>query len=299
VLTARNGFRATKSVDQSIPGGSGYIKITFDTASINNNSLYSTTNSRWTPVAGKVYVHAEVTIGYFDVNTPQYVFIYKNGLRAASKHEMRTTGGGDTLALQVSMIDQASGSDYYEVYMLITNTTGTSTSFAYDTYGTFFEGFEIGNGGPTGSTGAPGPAGVTGPMLSKDAFNATKNATQTLTSGALTKVTFGSTTVNTNSYFSTANSRWTPPAGNVVLSANVVVDNINKSIVQIGYIYKNGAKIYQGSAFGVAQLTSATLQLTAIDNANGTDYYEVWVNATGTPSISNDGTANWFMGHAL
>lgn len=116
-------------------------------------------------------------------------------------------------------------------------------------------------------------------------FYANKNnVDQTGITSAITKVTFGTAYWDTGSFYSTANSRWTPPAGKVRIGAGIRVGSglVNQTTLLLA-IYKNGAQLlYSG------QVTTPSIQsfsaISTIDIASGTDYYEIWV--LGTPSAS-------------
>jgi len=137
----------------------------------------------------------------------------------------------------------------------------------------------------------------------KPAFSAHKNGTdQTgITSGANTKITFGTEAYDIGSYYDAANSKWTPPAGRVALSATLYVTaNVVDGNLYLGMIFKNGGlyKIrYEVSANAVTQGVSVYCE----DDANGTDSYEVYFNGAGAgnKTISGQTFDSYFQGHVL
>ncbi len=109
-------------------------------------------------------------------------------------------------------------------------------------------------------------------------FRVNKNGSnQTgIVDSTLTLVTWGTEVYDNGGYF--ASNKWTPPAGTHVLYA--VVNNLGTNTAlnggQLVDIYKNGAAIAQG--VDVDYLAGGSLQthIMVIDEANGTDYYEVY-----------------------
>ena len=111
-------FLATKSgSDQDLTGLS--MKVTFPVAVFNNGNLYSDSNSRWTPPAGKVLVRASILM---DGPFTGVASIFKNGVeykttRGSFGSDAGGSGEAATTSL-ISVVDSASGSDYYEIHCL-------------------------------------------------------------------------------------------------------------------------------------------------------------------------------------
>lgn len=142
-------------------------------------------------------------------------------------------------------------------------------------------------------------------LAARPAFSAHKNGSNqgSITSQTDTKLTFETEAFDIGGYFDTTNSRWTPPAGRVVLTAVVQVSG---TIQQFGaasvLIYKNGS-LYKTGVVEYGGNTGATAAgITVIDSANGTDYYEAWVNgwaSSGSLTVSGTSTATYFQGFSL
>lgn len=145
------------------------------------------------------------------------------------------------------------------------------------------------------------------------AFYAHKNNVQQtgLTHQAYTKITFSTTRFNVGGFFDTVNSRWTPPAGLICISAmgwwqaGVQAAPAN-SVIKI---WKNGTSNVEISACegwspaGFAN-TAGSLVGGTIDLANGTDYYEMYAYGeyTGAANVGvMDGNPahTWFCGHSI
>lgn len=127
-------------------------------------------------------------------------------------------------------------------------------------------------------------------------FSAHKNGTdQTVSTTNPTKVTFGTEIYDVGSDF--ASSRWTPPAGTVLMSAAVALednaDNTKKII-----IYKNGSEFKRTLLREDAGAGTLSTFITIMDQANGTDYYEVYCELASDSSytISGLATNTFFMG---
>jgi hypothetical protein len=122
---ALSSFRAHKNgTDQTGIASATATKLTFATESFDVGSHYNTTNSRWTPPAGKVRISAAaVQNGGVDGEVVQ-LMIYKNGVEFA--RDMRTPGASGTSGVAVTVSDSASGTDFYEVYFQFSG-AGTRT----------------------------------------------------------------------------------------------------------------------------------------------------------------------------
>lgn len=118
-------FSAHKNgTDQAAFAPGAYNKITFGTEIYDAGGWYDTTNSRWTPPAGKISIKATV---YFTSTTNDltgygYLGVYKNGA------VFKQAGGacipaGVSPTIAISDIE-GNGSDYYEIYGFVQANTG-------------------------------------------------------------------------------------------------------------------------------------------------------------------------------
>ena len=112
-----------------------------------------------------------------------------------------------------------------------------------------------------------------------------------------TKVTFGTESYDVGSHFSS--SAWTPPAKKVSMVAACYCTGTMASGSQITLcLYKNGSVFAVGTWFSGANQGSGLVA--AEDNANGTDYYEVYVYVdvtSGTATVDGNSANTYFMGH--
>ena len=133
-------------------------------------------------------------------------------------------------------------------------------------------------------------------------FSAHKNATdQTgIANSTPTKISYTTELFDLGSYYDAANSKWTPPAGLVQISAalrfTAGVTDGGDVIIQVwknGSLFRSGYDYASGAGSG-----AATISVT--DQANGTDFYEIYTVVVGTTMTVNGATANrWFTGVVL
>ena len=139
-----------------------------------------------------------------------------------------------------------------------------------------------------GSTGVAFPYGATQNTGAGPTFHATSAGTQTVTSGAATKILFASEDWDTNSNF--ASSTFTPTVAGYYQINAIVRATFGTTATGSGItIYKNGAAWSVNNAIA----SSSTGTYTAISDivyCNGsTDYIEIYStqNGTGTITITN------------
>lgn len=132
----------------------------------------------------------------------------------------------------------------------------------------------------TGPIGVTGPTGVQPPA--KAAFRAKMAVDQIIPSNVNTKIKFATKVFDNALTYDSTNTRWTPPAGIVFIGAGIFFSaGVRSSAYPLVMIYKNGTNIAQN---GIPTSTNASPEMTVVDQANGTDYYEVYANcaASGT-----------------
>lgn len=135
----------------------------------------------------------------------------------------------------------------------------------------------------------------------KAAFSAHKNGSaQAVSTTAATKITFGTELFDDGGYFDAAtNYRWTPPAGVVVLAASALFTSVTSGSQLYFKLYKNGSSFKAVNTYS-SPSGSFSLAITVIDQANGTDYYEMYVESSDSAYNVNGVTVDtWFMGSAV
>lgn len=153
------------------------------------------------------------------------------------------------------------------------------------------------------------PAAASAPSTTAS-FSAYKSASQAVATTAYTKVSFNTENFDVGGFYDAAtNFRWTPPAGTVFLHAAVSTVNLAANTPTAVKILKNGSTIVKelnGNFDGSGSIPELTLSISAIDQSNGTDYYEIWF-ATSDSSYSishiatgfDSGACTYFMGHMI
>jgi len=106
------------------------------------------------------------------------------------------------------------------------------------------------------------------------AFNAYASTTQTLTSGAYTKVNLGTEVFDTNNNF--ASSTFTPTvAGYYIITGTTIIQSAAAALVVL--IYKNGSSVAQGTSYPASGQISATATISSVIYCNGsTDYIDLY-----------------------
>ena len=102
-------------------------KVTFGTVNWNIGGFYDGT-SKWTPPPGLIRLSA--LVAFADANMEdlgtQYLVFYKNG--ASFRYgSLQRTGAAQGDYLNGTILDNAGGADYYEVYAYTTTSAGTAT----------------------------------------------------------------------------------------------------------------------------------------------------------------------------
>lgn len=109
-------------------------------------------------------------------------------------------------------------------------------------------------------------------------FTASKTGgAQSISAGTQTKVTMTNEVSDNGSFYDSANSKWTPPAGTVAIVASIryTGGSLADQDGLITAIFKNGSELIRasGRASGTGHQGPFVM---AIDTANGSDYYEVY-----------------------
>jgi hypothetical protein len=139
-------------------------------------------------------------------------------------------------------------------------------------------------------------------LAARACFSAHKNnSDQTgITANTFTKLTFGTEAFDVGGCFDTTNARWTPPAGKVRLSGGFyVASGGGTSGLVLACLYKNGSLMKQ-FIFGASAAAQAGF-FTAVDAANGTDYYEFFCYAPSgsTYTVSGHPANTHFSGEQI
>ena len=135
----------------------------------------------------------------------------------------------------------------------------------------------------------------------KPSFRATLSASQTgIATVTATKVTFNTESWDVGGFFDTTNNRWTPPPGKIALAAKLSITGTwaaGNTVFMM--FYKNNALVEHATPFWAPIANAQRCAGTLVDDANGTDYYEIFVQGTidsGTGTVSNTAAHANFAG---
>ena len=127
-----------------------------------------------------------------------------------------------------------------------------------------------------------GAGNLTTQKINYPAFEAYTNVDQTVGDGVVTKITFNTEVLDTNSAYDTSTSRFTPQvAGKYLVNTSILgLDGASTLVWAETYIYKNGSKYKESrTIFSSNYISAINNILSGIVDMNGTtDYLEVYVN---------------------
>ncbi|WP_377299663.1 hypothetical protein [Rhizobium sp. SGZ-381] len=140
----------------------------------------------------------------------------------------------------------------------------------------------------------------------KARFRAHKNNVNQagIASATDTKLTFATEASDVGGFYDAATSKWTPPAGAVFLNSVCQITGTFSATVQVAYlqIFKNGVLFAAGASVHDANTGNTSASVTCTDDANGSDFYEVYLNvatASGTATVTGAIVANRFEGFII
>ena len=139
----------------------------------------------------------------------------------------------------------------------------------------------------------------------KNAFRAHKGGFNqgSISTGSEHKVTFDGEDFDVGSKYDAVSDKWTPAAANVVVGASITITNANVAegnMLRV-MIKKNGTDIADSEVRSATSNVPFTCSVVTVSQADGDDYYEVYVETTGVGDKTIDGTAisTYFFGHAI
>ena len=127
---------------------------------------------------------------------------------------------------------------------------------------------------------------ATGTMMvsgNMPAFSAYQSASQTISGGVNTKITFTTKEFDTNTNYDTSTSKFTPTvAGYYQVDASVCYSNATAGEQLRTQIYKNGSQAKIGTVGNSTSTQAASSNVSALIYMNGsTDYLEIYIYSSG------------------
>jgi hypothetical protein len=134
-------FSASLSTNQSL-SANFFTVIAFDTKRFDQGSYFDVATHRWTPPAGKVFVHGLAWLASVGNGRGQ-ITIFKNGRSQVSASPAYIDASQKSV--EISGVFEANGADYFE--LAISDWVGTNTILATSDAATLtiFDGFVIGS----------------------------------------------------------------------------------------------------------------------------------------------------------
>jgi len=129
-----------------------------------------------------------------------------------------------------------------------------------------------------------GAGNLTTQKTNYPAFKALMTSSIAISANTVTLIPINNEVFDIGGYFDTSTYRFTPPAGKYCFIANVGNGTVEAFIV--AYIYKNGSVLAETLSDAS---NGARLPVHVIDEANGTDYYDLRAQTPTSSSIlAND-----------
>lgn len=131
-------------------------------------------------------------------------------------------------------------------------------------------------------------------------FSASKNGVNQTGVTTDVKLTFGTEDWDVGGYYDAANSRFTPPAGKYELTVAAYFSaGIADQEELVVYVYKNGTS-HRWASVRTSGVGAIGNRVSAIVDANGTDYFEAFATVTGSAkTVSGNAAATYFQGRAI
>ena len=137
---------------------------------------------------------------------------------------------------------------------------------------------------------------LTGINTNTPAFLAQASSGQSVSHQTTTKIQFGTEVYDTDSKYDTSTYRFTPAsAGKYVLFASVMFANMVADKSLTGGIRKNGDSIVGYAQSGSVE-DDLSISWTVIDEANTTDYYDVYIYHRAGSSMTTQATRGTIFG---
>jgi hypothetical protein len=112
----------------NIPAFGPDVQVTMPFTDWNDGGYYDTTLSRWTPPVGHYRLSVHFGNDGTNVNTGDYfhLWLYKNGVRFKAIAIVRAVESNASVYAGGSIIVEANGTDYFELWTSMNGTSGTN-----------------------------------------------------------------------------------------------------------------------------------------------------------------------------
>jgi len=138
--TAKDAFHAHRN-GSNLPGFvPAFSNCAFNFELFDQNSKYDTATQRWTPSAGLVSINANVTMIGLNAGSGLLIAIFKNGAVFKQSRSGTAVDGGTDAGANVTVIDLANGTDYYQCFAYVFAGSGTMMGTVEHSY---FQGTQL------------------------------------------------------------------------------------------------------------------------------------------------------------
>jgi len=142
-LTNKPYFKARLTASQSNIGTNN-TKVTFNERVIDPDSLFDTTNHRFLPTTSGTYFFSTSQRLYSSTASTNFTcYLFKNGSIHTRMVETRDSAITYSAFTGTAMAEANGSSDYFEIYVNISNNTADVTADPADQSWGFFEGFKL------------------------------------------------------------------------------------------------------------------------------------------------------------
>jgi len=268
--TGGDFFASVQTTVGSTPITPTNLVVRSGNALIGGVAPFNAATGRFTPPAGRYYLWAAIN-GSHSAALNFFVKLRKNGVDlegSASTIPTANYWGTSTVAVTYD----ANGTDWFDAQMWTTGVASSGIGWLW------FGAFPI-----SGIQGPPGPPG----SIPTGDFFATLSGFTVLAAGAV--VTGYTVAVgNTGSWLNTSTGRYTPPAGRYKIFAQYSATQNQASHCTLA-IRKNGATVQYNTSTIASATYYANPMAEAVVDANGTDYFDVFVSANANANGQNFG----------
>lgn len=142
-------------------------------------------------------------------------------------------------------------------------------------------------------------SGLTGPALSNPlAFRATMSSTQSITSGAATKIAFNNKVFDNGNYYNSTSYRFNAPNnGYYLFTSTLGLRNVPNGAYLWIALYKNGVLLNFGSKAVHGSPNTGLVTISTIDYAQAGDYYEIYAaQGSGSTLTIDTDLGSYFAG---
>jgi hypothetical protein len=236
----------------------------------NSGNWLNTSTGRYTPPAGRYFIQCTNGVQAPTGGNGTWTLApRKNGVRIPNSGAVGSGAASFSIPITVGVYVDANGTDYFD---FVANCSAAGMA----AQGGQFTAFPL-----SGLQGPPGPIGAaSGDFYAKNSGTIVPAAT------AAPVIANSVITGNSGNWYNPGTGRFTPPAGRYYIHGSAGAAGASSGASQIiVYLYKNGVSITASQQVPGGVNWSGDPAVDAILDANGTDYFEIWMSANNGTTI--------------